>query len=189
MEFEGGFVLVGADEFDEAEVLVGCEDFGGLRGGFAVGGDDAVGAEVVVVWEVAVVAAVGEEFELAGGGGEVGKIEGEDGAWVASGSALGVDGLVEDGEGFDLSVEGAVAVLGIAGDPDVEGGGLDRAFVFLAREDVAIDGEGEFLSVVVSNDLMPVVLPIGRNLCGDGAPGAIEDEEFQIAAVVDFESP
>ena len=111
--------------------MVSFEDFRCLRSGNAVGVYDAVRAEVVVVREVSVVAAVGEEFELAFWGGEVGEVEVDDGLGRGVCIGAGVDGLVVDGDGFNLAVEGAVPVLCIASDADVVGRVFDAALVIL----------------------------------------------------------
>ena len=166
----------------EVDVFVGLMDFGSLGGDDAVGVDDAVAAEVVVVGMVAVVAAVGEEFEFAFRPGEFGEVESEEGLVVEAGSGV-------DGDAADVAGEGAIGVLGVLSDTDSIGVLGDFSGVIGAGEFLAVVEEADCFAVVGTGESVPLASPVRGEGGGDGSPGAIVDEEFEIAALVEFESP
>ena len=163
--------------------MIGLENFGGLRGRLAVGGHDAVGAEVIIVREVAEVASVCEEFELAFRAGEVGEIERK--------YSRGIHGLIRerDVNGTNVAIEGPVPILGIMRNADREPGRFDRTFVVFFTEELSIDNESEDVTGVAGGDGVPVVFPVVGSLDDEGAPSCVVNEEFQVPVSIEFEGP
>ena len=113
--------------------MISGEDFGRLRSGLPVGRHNTVGVEIVIVRELTVVATIGKEFEFSFGACELAKVKLDHSGLVDIWSREGnVDGL-------DVAVEGPVAVLSVMSNPNWERGRFDRATVFFAGEDLAID--------------------------------------------------